>query len=140
MYLFSGNYWASVPISKIHVSASDVYSQDRSTYFLQQNIQADQSWEYINRSLTHECGNWDCGHAIPFLRIFVSNFRYWFFAMCSVHHSSEKMRNSVSFRKFSCPILQFSKFVLSTIVKCVESLKFHMRSYALEKQPIIVFD
>jgi hypothetical protein len=26
-----------------------------------------QSWEYINRSRTHECGNWDCGCAIPFL-------------------------------------------------------------------------
>jgi hypothetical protein len=31
-------------------------------------------WEYINRSQTHECGNWDCGRAIPFLGIFVSNF------------------------------------------------------------------
>ena len=29
----------------------------------------DRSWEYINRSQTHECGNWDRGHAIPFLRI-----------------------------------------------------------------------
>ncbi len=29
----------------------------------------------------HECGNWDCGRAIPFLGIFVSNFRYWFFAV-----------------------------------------------------------
>ncbi len=25
----------------------------------------DRSWEYINRSHTHECGNWDWGHAIP---------------------------------------------------------------------------
>jgi hypothetical protein len=23
------------------------------------------SWEYINRSQTHECGNWDWGRAIP---------------------------------------------------------------------------
>jgi hypothetical protein len=37
--------------------------------------------EYINCSQTHECGNWDCGHAIPFLKIFVSNFRHWFFAV-----------------------------------------------------------
>jgi hypothetical protein len=42
---------------------------------------ADRSWEYISRSQTHECGNWDFGQAIPFLEIFVSNFRYWFFAM-----------------------------------------------------------
>ncbi len=27
------------------------------------------------------CGNWDCGRAVPFLGIFVSNFRYWFFAV-----------------------------------------------------------
>ncbi len=26
----------------------------------------DQSWDYINLSQTHECGNWDCvGRAIP---------------------------------------------------------------------------
>ncbi len=58
------------------------YSQDRSAYFLQQNKQNDRS-EYINRSQTHECGICDCGRAIPFLRIFVSNFRYWFFAVCT---------------------------------------------------------
>jgi hypothetical protein len=34
-----------------------------------------------NRSQTHECGNWDCGREIPFLGIFVSNFRYGFFAV-----------------------------------------------------------
>jgi hypothetical protein len=27
----------------------------------------DRSWEYINRSQTHECGNWDWGRTIPFL-------------------------------------------------------------------------
>jgi hypothetical protein len=36
---------------------------------------------YINRSQTHECGNWDCGHAVPFLEIVVSNFRRWFFTV-----------------------------------------------------------
>jgi hypothetical protein len=35
-----------------------ISSQDRSTYFPGAE-QADQSWEYINRSETHECGNWD---------------------------------------------------------------------------------
>ncbi len=42
----------------------------------------DPLWEYINRSQTHKCENWDCGRAIPFLRIYVSNFRYCFFALC----------------------------------------------------------
>ncbi len=32
-------------------------------------------WDYINSLQTLECGNWDCGRAIPFLKIFVSNFR-----------------------------------------------------------------
>jgi hypothetical protein len=32
---------------------------------------ADQSWECINLSQTHECGNWYCGRAIPFLGLFV---------------------------------------------------------------------
>ncbi len=42
---------------------------------------ADPSWEYINRSQTHECGNWDWGPDIPFLGIFVSNFRHFAFAV-----------------------------------------------------------
>ncbi len=33
-------------------------------------------------SQTHKCGNWDWGRAIPFLEIFVSNFRYCVFADC----------------------------------------------------------
>jgi hypothetical protein len=36
-----------------------IYFQDRSVYFA-----ADWSWEYINRSQTHECGNWDWGLTI----------------------------------------------------------------------------
>jgi hypothetical protein len=27
--------------------------------------------------------NWDCGRAISFLGIFVSNFLYWFFEVCT---------------------------------------------------------
>ncbi len=42
---------------------------------------ADPSWEYIIRSQTHECGNWDWDSDIPFLRIFVSNFRHFVFAV-----------------------------------------------------------
>jgi hypothetical protein len=41
--------------------------------------------EYINGIAfavqTHECGNWDCSRAIPFLGIFVSNLRYRAFAV-----------------------------------------------------------
>jgi hypothetical protein len=34
-----------------------------------------------NSSQAHECVNVDCSRAIPFLGIFVSNFRYWCFAV-----------------------------------------------------------
>ncbi len=43
------------------------HAQDRSTYF----PAADLSWEYIKRSQTHDCGNWDWGRAVPFLGIIV---------------------------------------------------------------------
>ncbi len=59
-----------------------VHSQESGSFHIFPAAEyADQSWEYINCSQTHECGNKDCGRAIPFLGIFVSNFRYWFFAV-----------------------------------------------------------
>ncbi len=35
----------------------------------------DRSWEYINRSQTHECGNWGWGRAIPRKGIYKRNCR-----------------------------------------------------------------
>ncbi len=35
----------------------------------------------INHSQKHECRNWDCSRTVPFLEIFVSNFRYCVFAV-----------------------------------------------------------
>ncbi len=52
-----------------------------SVYIFPPAEQADPSWEYIIRSQTHECGNWDLGPDIPFLGIFVSNFRHFVFAV-----------------------------------------------------------
>jgi hypothetical protein len=40
------------------VCERSIYSQDRSTYFPAAE-QADRSWEFVNCSQTHECGNWD---------------------------------------------------------------------------------
>ncbi len=40
------------------------YFQDRFAYSAAGKY-VDRSWEYINRSQTHECGNWDWGRAIP---------------------------------------------------------------------------
>ncbi len=41
-----------------HISCSRILYEDR-------------PWEFINRLQTHECGNWDWGHAFLFLDIFV---------------------------------------------------------------------
>jgi hypothetical protein len=80
-----------------------IYPQDQSTYFLQQNRQN-------NRSQTHECGNWNCGRAMSLLGIFVSNFRYWFFAVCSPLPSAE---TATMVHPFPLPLV----FSLSTICK-----------------------
>ncbi len=52
-----------------------IYFQDRSVYFAAAKS-VDQSWEYVNRSQTHECRNWDWGRAVPFPGIHKINFRY----------------------------------------------------------------
>jgi hypothetical protein len=36
-------------------------------------LQVDLSWEYINRSEIHECGNWERNRAVSFLGIHKSN-------------------------------------------------------------------
>jgi hypothetical protein len=55
-----------------------IYSQDRSAYSTAGKW-VDRSWEYINRSQTQECGNWDCpGRAVPCLGMHKSKF------LCSV--------------------------------------------------------
>jgi hypothetical protein len=41
-----------------HISVKDLYIQDRSSYFVAGKY-VDRSWEYINRSQTHECENYD---------------------------------------------------------------------------------
>ncbi len=48
------------PNFHIYVSVSDFLIPRIGPHiFLQQNRQADRSWEYKNRSQTDECGNWD---------------------------------------------------------------------------------
>jgi hypothetical protein len=42
-----------------------IYSHDWSSYSAGGNMYADRSWDYINRSQTHECWNWGWGRAIP---------------------------------------------------------------------------
>jgi hypothetical protein len=41
-----------------------IYFHNRSAYSAARKY-VDRSWEYVDRSQTHECGNWDWGPAIP---------------------------------------------------------------------------
>ncbi len=67
----------------IHVCLWAIYIFPRSAHlFSYSRTGRDRSEEYINCTWRHECKNWDCSRAVPFLGIFVSNFRYCVF--CSV--------------------------------------------------------
>ena len=57
-----------------HVCERFIYFQDRSVYSSAAKS-VDRSWEYINRSQTHECGNWGWGRAIPRKGIYKWNCR-----------------------------------------------------------------
>ncbi len=68
-----------------------IFPQDRPTYFPAAEYigRLIVGWEDINRSQTHECGNWDCGHAIPFRERLVSNFAV--LCLCSLYRASENI-------------------------------------------------
>jgi hypothetical protein len=54
------------PNFHIHASVRDLYITTIGLPILLEEIcTVDRSWGYINRSQTHECGNWGLGHAIP---------------------------------------------------------------------------
>ncbi len=74
-----------------------IYIFPGSVYIFPPAEKADPAWEYIIRSQTHECGNWDWGPDIPFLGIFVSNFRHFFFA---VHSKRIQYLSSKIFYRF----------------------------------------
>jgi hypothetical protein len=54
------NYNVLSPSSYTHICICErfIYFQDRSAYSAAGKYE-DQSWEYINRSQTQDCGNWD---------------------------------------------------------------------------------
>ncbi len=80
IYSFSGNFAASAPISTF-MCLWAIYIFPGSVHIFPPAEKADPSWEYIICLQTHECGNWDWGPDIPFLGIFVSNFRHFVFAV-----------------------------------------------------------
>ncbi len=80
------------PNFHIHVSVSDLYISTIGPFiFLQQNMQTDRGNTYIIRTQTHECRNWDCGRSVPFLGIYISNFRYSIFAVSGKKCSASRI-------------------------------------------------
>jgi hypothetical protein len=57
------------PNFHIHVSVSDFYIP-RIGPPIVCSRNADGLWEYLNRTQKHECRNWDCGRAVPFLGVY----------------------------------------------------------------------
>ncbi len=73
-YSQKGNIRASVPVSTFMcLWANYIFSRWVCLFCWRKYV--DRSWEYINRSQTHECRNWGCGRAIPRKGIFKRNCR-----------------------------------------------------------------
>ncbi len=84
MYSQKRNCAASVPVSSF-MCLWAIYIFPQSVHlFSCSRIGRLWWWEYMNRSQKHECRNWDCGRAVPFLGIFV--FKYSVLCFCSVEH------------------------------------------------------
>jgi hypothetical protein len=62
-----------VPNFHVHVSVSDLYIPTNGPPIL---LGRPITGIYINRSQIHVCRNWERGHAVSSLEIFISNFRH----------------------------------------------------------------
>jgi hypothetical protein len=66
---FSPNFHILVSVSELYILTMGL------PFLLEEILYVDRSWEYINRSHTHECGNWGWGRAIPSKGIYKRNCR-----------------------------------------------------------------
>ncbi len=73
----------------------------------------DRSWEYINRSQTHECGNWGWGRAIPRKGIYKRNCR------CSVDNPCNNLQIKLC-REQRINNKQQTIFYLNTVQKIAQ--------------------
>ncbi len=97
------------------------------------------SWEYTNRSHTHECGNWDWGLAIPCLGIHKWDFRcsvvtlslmpsvlrltmsrYGLYCRCSLYHSHSC---KVHVLRYSLYYVHSSCAVYRRLIQCGHSMQ-----------------
>ncbi len=104
----------------IHVSVSDLYisgiGPQFSTYFPAAE-QTDQSWEYINRSPTHECGNWDYAAQFLFWEYLFRISGMW---LCSVGNNCFVCSKSVE----TVPVK--TRQVSAFILRCMKRKKIVM--------------
>ncbi len=76
-----------------HVYVSDLYIPTINRQIDHRNI--------INRPQKRECWNWDCGRAVPFLGIFVFNFRYCVFTVHVFWYTLHCLKNIKSMMNFN---------------------------------------
>ncbi len=123
------NIGASVPISTFMCMwANSIFPRWVCLFCWRKYV--DWSWEYINRSKTHECGNWGWGRAILRKGIYKRNCR------CSVLHESFYKHN----KKFWTPIDSEAR-LFSCILLCTtpifESTCSQYRPYIATKIPFM---
>ncbi len=140
----------------LYICEGFIYFQNQSVYFA-----ADWSWECINSSQTHECRNWDRGHAIPFPGIHKLDFWYsvrthklWHF--WKKRRSISKLMNILWKRKFHSKIFRYSYYRHWKIIswpaslnlgeslccdwdRCNQSLEVYHANHTLRKSEVHYF-
>jgi hypothetical protein len=94
--------WPQSKFSHSCVCERFIYSQYRSTYFSCSRIGRPMVgiYQITHRHMNVYCRIWDWGCAIPFLGIFVSNFRYCLFAVYTMNAAWE---NVIIIDPLRCP-------------------------------------
>ncbi len=117
MYSFSRNCAASVPVSTfmcLWVSLSDLYIPRIGPHISCSSIGRQIVGIYKSLTDAHECQNWDWGRSILFLGIFVSNFQFWFFAVCKGLYHIQSCQPIVLTAFHTNPYKAFSYTVFSS--------------------------
>ncbi len=99
----------------------------------------DRSWKYLKHTQTHECGTWDWGSSIPFLGIFVSNFRYCAFAVCTERNSNYLVIKFISIGtqmllspyKYTVGILTYYCLSIQCADVCIIASRYRALRYVL---------